>query len=394
MATTDDINAALRVAQLAAQQAQTAAASARATAVTINQMAATALFWAGTWSANVYYGKYAVVVLSDVLYTSLQDANKGHSPDSSPSQWQAFGAAGGAPAPSSTIHGLDFTTIEGVPTLRETPSQIVDFAQGLSAGETSDDSAPMLAVAPGQFSVNLGPEDSLFLGTGDMNVVMNSSGEVDIFGQVLQLSSNSDLFLVGNDLTITGNSSIDMTSNTAININTGGGGTVTLGEAGDTMVIGGIHVTDGEIDIFSQTINVGGNGGAGTVNIGQGNGDNINVATNAEDSFNVGLTSDASARMMVIESGLASFNLGPDDEFSLATVDFVTRLDIRAGQILLQAGGTLSLGESSDVISFFGVSAVGQQSGGDLDASDTYGLTEQTMLNSLWQAQRAYGLLS
>jgi hypothetical protein len=95
MSTTEDINRALVAAQQAAQQAIRAASEARATAITINQIAANALFWEGTWTNTRYYAKYSVVLLNDILYVSLQDTNKNHSPDTSPSWWQPFGAAGG-----------------------------------------------------------------------------------------------------------------------------------------------------------------------------------------------------------------------------------------------------------------------------------------------------------
>lgn len=393
MATTDDISKAVRAAQTSAAAAAASASQARASAITINQMVATALFWMGTWTSNVFYPEFAVVLSSDILYVSLKPGNKGNTPASSPSWWQEFGSA--SAAPGSSIAGLDFHLVSTTPTLRETPAEIVTLVNGLNAGLTSDGSEPMLQIAPDSFAVNLGSEDQMFLGLGSANIIVSgASGEIDIFGQVLQLSSNSDLFVVGDNLTITGNASINMTSNTAVNINGNGGGTVTLGEAGDTMVIGGINVTDGEIDIYAPTIKLGGANGSALVSIGQGLGDNINIATNSEDSLNAGLTSDASSRMLVIESELFSISLGPDDEFSLATVDFATRLDIRAGQILLQAGGSLAIGENSDSIGFFGSTPVAQQVGGDATASDTYGTTEQTMLQTAYSALRTYGLLS
>jgi hypothetical protein len=230
--------AAVQAAQLAAASAKSSAASASAAVVNLNAIAANALFWQGTYNANVFYAPYAVVLSSDILYVSLQGSNKDHTPASSPSYWQAFGSAGGSPAPSSSITGLDFTLVEGVPTLRETPAEIAGFGHGLNVGLTSDDADPLLAIGPGQLRVNLGPSDEMFLGTttGNASMVMSgATGEIDIFGQVLDFSSNGVFYLACDDLEIVGGTVINMTSNENVNINAGGNGNVNLGVEGDMV---------------------------------------------------------------------------------------------------------------------------------------------------------------
>jgi len=123
------IAVAVAAAQLAAQQAQSAAATARSTVIALNQMAATALFWTGTWDANRYYAKYSVVLFDDQLYASTQDTNKGNSPDSSPSAWQAFGGA--APTPLSIGSGLQGDGSSGTPLdLSDNGKRVVGNALG------------------------------------------------------------------------------------------------------------------------------------------------------------------------------------------------------------------------------------------------------------------------
>jgi hypothetical protein len=58
---------------------------------------------------------------------------------------------------------------------------------------------------------------------------------------------------------------------------------------------------------------------------------------------------------------------------------------------LLDVAGAARFGGN---VGFFGGTPVGQQTGGAATAGGTYGSTEQTMLNALYSAMRAYGLLT
>ena len=49
---------------------------------------------------------------------------------------------------------------------------------------------------------------------------------------------------------------------------------------------------------------------------------------------------------------------------------------------------------SAGAVGFFGVAPVGQQTGGAASAGASYGATEQTMLQAVYDALRAFGLIS
>lgn len=60
----------------------------------------------------------------------------------------------------------------------------------------------------------------------------------------------------------------------------------------------------------------------------------------------------------------------------------------------LQATGNAAVAGAGKTVGFFGHTQAGQQTGGALTAAATYGANEQSMLNAIWSALRAYGLLS
>lgn len=62
-------------------------------------------------------------------------------------------------------------------------------------------------------------------------------------------------------------------------------------------------------------------------------------------------------------------------------------------QVLIN-DGTQSLFSWLNGISFFGVDPVAQQAGGGLTAGPLYTATEENMLNAIWAALQAYGLLT
>jgi hypothetical protein len=392
------IAVAVAAAQLAAQQAQSAAATARSTVITLNQMATTALFWAGTWDTNRYYAKYSVVLLSDILYASLQDSNKGHSPDSNPDFWQPFGSSGGAPAPDSAITGLDFHQVSSTPTLRETPAEIVTLLNGLNVGRTSDDANSLLKISPREFDVFLGSSDEFFVNTNTNLTGLNVyEEEIDLWSDIITIEATGNLTASsGSNLHLDAALNNMELSADSIFIHGVSPGQVLIGETGDTLNIG----TRDSVTLRLGT-------GVGTVAIGQTSvGDHMmDIGSGI---LNIGSNDDGGGLPQLKISHREVFvPLGSGDEFFVNTNTNFTGLDIYQEEIdiwspVIQVGSDLgagssseiTLGSSGDLLGFFGATPVVRQTGAAATAGGAYSANEQTMLQTVYNVVRTFGLMA
>lgn len=197
------VNAATSAAQAAAAQARSAATSAARSAAGLNSIALTALFWEGTWDSSKLYAKYAVVDLDDTLYMSLAPANKGNSPDSSPSLWQHFATGGGGGVfPSSEITGLGFANVEGVPTLQEQGMGVV-FESGLSVGGSGFSAmGALLQVVTGAITSTLvGSDELVFQTESGLSGISVQREQTQIWGSLIVIGNgNSDTINIANNL--------------------------------------------------------------------------------------------------------------------------------------------------------------------------------------------------